>query len=238
MKFTGLIFSAGIAACATVVGGCDVNAQSQSRATQVRDLGGFSSIEASGGIDLRVQQGNEFRVEVTGSDLDSLVTEVRNGTLEIHRERARSGLFGWWDSNEVSVTAPSFESIKASGGSDVSSSGEIRGDSLSVIASGGSDVDIAVAVTNLEIEVSAGSDVDLSGTADTAMLHASAGRDVNGRDFRAREAHIEVSAGSDAILGVQERLFGHASGGSDVVYTGNPQTVDVETSGGSDLVGR
>lgn len=236
MKIGTSVLLAGLAVCSFGVAGCD--SQAQERQREVRDLAGFTGISASGGIDLDVQQGDVFHVEVAGNHLEDLLTEVRDSTLVI-RHRRGSGLFNWWSADaSASVTMPVVESLTASGGSDIVSQGELSGESLSLVASGGSDARISVAVTNLEIEVSGGSDVDLSGTAVSAALIASGGSDLNGRSFRAREVNVVSSGGSDAILGVDDRLTGSASGGSDIVYMGNPATVDVSTSGGSDIVRR
>lgn len=237
MKFSTLMPLVGLIAGSFVLAGCDT--QAQERTSQVRDLAGFRAIEAGGGIELEVRQADDFHVEVSGTDLDDLITEVADGTLRIRHRPGPSRLFRWWGPDaSVSVSLPVIESLAASGGSDTTFRGRISGESLSVVASGGSDVEIDVAVTSLRLMTSGGSDVRLSGTADTAMLHASGGSDLNGRDFLAREVQIETSGGSDAVFGVEERLSGSASGGSDIAYSGNPETVEVSTSGGSDLVRR
>jgi hypothetical protein len=237
MKISGFIPSVGLAAFAFALGGCDTQAQEYQ--SEVRELGGFTAIDAGGGVDVLVRQGSEFRVEITDGDPADLITEVRGDTLEIHPRGGLGGLFGsWGGGHEVSVTLPVIEGLRAGGGSDLSVDGEVSGDRLYVASSGGSDVELRVAVGSLEVEVSGGSDVDLSGTAESAMLHASGGSDLDGSGFAAREASVESSGGSDIVVSVEERLSGSASGGSDIVYSGNPGTVDVDTSGGSDIARR
>lgn len=232
MRGSVFVLSVGLAAGSAVLTGCDT--QAQERQIQTRDLSGFAGIAVSGGIDLELQQGDDFLVEVTGANADDVITEVKDGTLVIHRQ-GRKSLFGWWPGSSATVRLPVLESLAASGGSDVDAADQFHGDRLDVVASGGSDVEITVAVTSLNIEASGGSDFDLSGTADTAVLRASGGSDLNGRSFRAREVQLHTSGGSDSVFGVDERLSGDASGGSDVTYIGNPGTVEVDTSAGSDV---
>jgi Putative auto-transporter adhesin, head GIN domain len=232
MRVSGFVVSVGLVAGSVVLAGCDTQAQEQQ--SQTRDLSGFAGIAASGGIDLKLQQGDDFLVEVTGADADDVITEVQDGTLVIRRQGHKS-LFGWWAGASATVRLPVLESLAASGGSDVKAAGQFNSERLDVIASGGSDVEISVAVTSLNVEASGGSDFDLSGTADTAILRASGGSDLNGRNFRAREVQLHTSGGSDSIFGVDERLSGDASGGSDITYIGNPGTVEVDTSGSSDI---
>lgn len=234
MRISGSIPSVGLAVFACALSGCE--SQAQERESERRDLSGFTSIHAGGGVDLHITQGSEFRVEITDGDPDDLVTEVEGKWLEIHPRGGLGGFFNWGSDQHVSVTLPVLEALQAGGGSDVETSGEIAGDTLQLVSSGGSDIEIRVAVATLEVEVSGGSDVELSGTADLATLQASGGSDLDGTGFRAREVRVHSSGGSDIVIGsVEQRLSGNASGGSDIVYSGSPQTVQVDTSGGSDI---
>jgi hypothetical protein len=233
MRIAAFIPPTGLAVLAAALTGCRSEAQEPQR--EVRELSGFTAIHGGGGVDLHVTLGEEFRVEISDGDPADLITEVKGTTLEIHPRGGLSGFFGWGADHDVSVTLPALEALYADGGTDVEVNGEIGGERLQLAASGGSDIELRVAVASLEVSVSGGSDVELSGQADSAALHASGGSDVDAAGFTARDVRVESSGGSDVSVGVGERLVGSASGGSDVTYGGNPQTVDVDTSGGSDL---
>jgi hypothetical protein len=202
--------------------------------TETRSLEGFDSIAVGGGIDLFVRRGDRFVVEVTAEDLADIVTEVRDGTLQIGRPK-RSGFFSWGDLGSVRVTLPSLASLTASGGSDVDSEGTFSGDQLQLAASGGSDLTIDVSVDTLSVEASGGSDVRLSGSARSAHLESSGGSDLNATQFTADEANVNSSGGSDLAIAVRDKLVANASGGSDVSYTGEPSSVNVNSSGGADV---
>ena len=51
-------------------------------------------------------------------------------------------------------------------------------------------------------------------------------------------ADIQSSGGADIAVGVSEQLVAQASGGSDIVYTGEPAMVSVNASGGADITQR
>lgn len=206
---------------------------------ELRDLRDFHAI-AVHGVDLTVRQGDEFIVDVRGSsDLDALVTEVADGTLEIHRRRGADGFFGLFAPDfAASVTLPRLESLTAGGGADVTVDGLITGEQLSITSSGGSDVRIEVAVNTLNVQSSGGADIRLSGSARAANLQTSGGSDIDGRNFTGATVNVSSSGGSDAYFGVEDELTGTVSGGSDVIYTGEPALVSVNASGGSDLVKR
>jgi hypothetical protein len=66
-------------------------------------------------------------------------------------------------------------------------------------------------------------------------VSSTGGSDLNAGRLTADVADVHSSGGSDLTIAVREKITGDASGGSDVTYTGNPPTVDVDTSGGSDV---
>ncbi len=168
--------------------------------SETRPLDGFNAVAVAvaGGIDLVVRQGQPFRVEVQADDgkLGDVVTEVRSGTLEIRR-RQPSGLFNWGDAGSVNVTLPALVALTASGGSDVETEGAFTSDALKVVASGGSDVVIDVAVGALDVEASGGSDLHLSGTARTARVQSSGGSDLDAGRLTVDDADVQSSGESD-----------------------------------------
>ena len=207
---------------------------------ETRQLAGFDGISVGGGIDLVVRQGEGFLVEVQAPDgeADKIVTEVRAGKLEIRRERSTFSFFDWGDHGSVTVRLPTLKSLTASGGSDVTTEGTITGSRLDLVASGGSDVAIAVAVTDLNVEASGGSDIRLSGTAGSARVQSSGGSDLNASELTAAKADLNSSGGSDLSIAVSDSLVANASGGSDIFYSGNPSSTSVNSSGGSDITRR
>lgn len=202
----------------------------------VRELSGFHSVAIGGGLDLFLSRGETFVVEVeTDEDPSEIITEVRDGTLHVRRDRPWFDWFGDSDEGEVYVTMPTLQALTASGGSDVTVEGSFAGDALRITASGGSDVELDAAVDRVEVQASGGSDVRLTGSARSARLQSSGGSDLDAGRFTADEANVESSGGSDVSIGVRNSISGHASGGSDITYTGQPGSVNVEASGGGDV---
>jgi hypothetical protein len=214
-----------------------VSAPAGAQQRQTRPLTGFDAIEVGGGIDLFVRKGDGFVVEVEASQEDAakIVTEVVGSTLRIGREKTSWGSFDWGDLGSVHVTLPALVSLDASGGSDVEAEGTFSSDKLHVGASGGSDVTIDVAAGELDIDASGGSDLRISGSARSARVESSGGSDLNASALTADEADVESSGGSDLRIAVRQKIVGDASGGSDVTYTGQPTTVNVDTSGGAEV---
>jgi hypothetical protein len=203
---------------------------------ETRPIAGFDAVEVGGGIDLDLRQAQEFLVEVeTDGDLADIVTELRDKTLVIRRQRSRS-FFQWNDDDaRVHVTLPMLVALTASGGSDARTQGNFASENLKLAASGGSDLTIAVSAGSLEATASGGSDLRLSGSARAARIRSSGGSDLDASQLTAEQVDVDSSGGSDVMIAVRNSIVGSASGGSDVIYSGDPRTVDVEASGGSDV---
>lgn len=207
--------------------------------TQIRDLSGFDVIEVGGFVDLTITQGSDYFVEVRGpgESLENLVTEVSGGTLRISQQpkEKRWFRFDLYDDFSVSVTLPELRALHAGGGSDVRTEGSIAAERLEVASSGGSDVWLDVEVTQLQVRTSGGSDTVLTGRADRLDAQSSGGSDLGAGRLEVLEADVRSSGGSDIVLDVTQRLTARASGGSDIHYSGDPQVVDADSSGGADV---
>jgi len=95
---------------------------------------------------------------------------------------------------------------------------------------------VSVVVPSLShLEASGGSDVVGRGEADTMSVDAGGGADVDLSELVVGEMEVDTSGGSDVVVNVTGSVVGDASGGSDVTVVGNPQHVDIETSGGADV---
>lgn len=203
---------------------------------ELRDLTGFTDIVLGGEIELEITQGEVFLVEIeaTADALSGLHTLVDGATLDIHLGSGSDGFFGLFAPDyKVRVTLPELKSLMVQGGAEVDGTNAFTGERLAVVSAGGSEVDLTVAVSSIAIETSDGSDIDLIGTAETATIHVNGGSDFSGIDFVAKDVSVEISGGSESSLTVADRLTGSVSGGSDLVYQGNPATTDVRSSGGA-----
>jgi hypothetical protein len=188
-----------------------------------------------------VEQGDSFLVEVVSpsDDADDVITEIRDDTLVIRRDRSFFNSLNWFGiggrRDSVNVTLPELISLSASGGSNVKGEGTIAADELDISTSGGSDLALKVDADSLEISTSGGSDMTVSGSTDRVRVQTSGGSDLHAGDLEAKEANLTSSGGSDIEITVLERLTATASGGSDIQYRGDPAYVDINDSGGADV---
>ncbi|RZJ74995.1 MAG: DUF2807 domain-containing protein, partial [Flavobacterium sp.] len=140
--------------------------------------------------------------------------------------------------NESIKAYVNFKSIKAliaSGGSDVFTQNNLKADALKLIASGGSDLKLTLAVKDLSLTVSGGSDAELKGSGENLIATASGGSDIDAFAYIVNNAKIAASGGSDANIFVNKALEASASGGSDVSYKGNAALKKTSSSKSGDV---
>ena len=205
---------------------------------QKRNVAGFHGIHIASGIDLYLTQGNEEAVAVSASDpevRDRIVTEVRDGVLEIYMED-HNWHWNWGNQHRKAyVSCKALDMLHASGGSDVYFEGPLKSDRLTMDLSGGSDLHGKMNIGDLTIRQSGGADSYISGTATNLYVHTSGGSDFHGYDLAADNCHVEASGGSDAYVTVNKELTANASGGSDVHYKGNGIVRESHASGSGSI---
>ncbi|RYY95501.1 MAG: DUF2807 domain-containing protein [Alphaproteobacteria bacterium] len=213
--------------------GCVMTEPTESRTFS---LTGFDAIDASGGVNLVLKQGPySIRAEGPKSKLDKLVVEQQGSTLLVRREPMGMSWFGVSTPDLVTVTAPGYTAIHATGGADVEASG-LTQPALTLRTSGGADFDAtSFRIDQLNIESSGGSDVRISGACKSATISASGGADVEGKSFACETATVTASAGSDVEINASIQATGDASSGADIRFFGAPATFNKTESSGGDV---
>jgi hypothetical protein len=219
-----------------------------------RDVGSFDAVAVQSGIHATISIGEPL-VEVKADDnvLSLVVTEVKDGTLEIGFEKNT-----WLMSEakvEVKVRTPKLRAVQASGGAEarVESS---TSSSLSIGASGGAHVSIErTPARELQIRASGGATVEaggldaaeldargsggavlrLEGRAAQAHLSFSGGTDIKAPSLEVDKLSVQGSGGGEAHLKVAQAIKGSLSGGSTLHVGGNPRS-KVNSSGGAEVV--
>ena len=188
-----LLLAAAIAALA--VAGCSVGDDGP-RTTQKRDVAGFTRLDNSDSVDVRVRVGERQRVVVRAGEnvIDDVGTEVRDGTLHVTFDH------DGWDAGDVVVEAsvPKLTGIEAYGSGDIDADGIAAG-AFELRSHGSADISLAGTAGRLALELDGSGDADLGGLATRAARVASSGS--GSADVRADE-RLEVAVdGSGDVQG-------------------------------------
>jgi hypothetical protein len=206
------------------------------------NISNFNGVIVSSGIDLYLTQGTSEKVVLKGTkDLMEKVkvSKTAEGALKFEIERGSSWgnwSFGKDEYVKAYISFKTLNTLIASGGSDVYGKNQFKLKSLTIQASGGSDVKLDLSVSDLKIASSGGSDIFLKGNASSFMVQASGGSDVKAFGLVADELIAKLSGGSDGEFDVEKSITVAASGASDVRYKGAAVKKSISSSGASDVI--
>jgi Putative auto-transporter adhesin, head GIN domain len=210
MRFNRFTFLA-----STAFAALSLTAPGLAQDSEIRDLAGFTAIDANGGFEIQIVQGDSFSVELVGDadDFADIETEIDRGTLEIDQD---TGWFTRRDSLDVvvQVTMPAIEELEFGRGISAAVSG---------IDSG-----------RLEVDASTGTSVRLSGTCGSLEIDASTGTSLNARNLVCARVEVDASTGASVSAHATEASDASASMGASVRIHGNPPSRHASSSmGGS-----
>lgn len=192
----------------------------------------FDKIEASSGVNVFVTQGNpeDIVVETDDNVMKYVITKVENGTLIIKVKRNTNIM----SSIDVKVQMPTISGLKASSGATIETQNTIRGTSLDLKSSSGSDIKAVIEYEAVNCETSSGSTMTVSGKALQLQTNSSSGSDIDANELAANEIFSKASSGSGTRVNPIVKLDAQASSGSTIEYVKMPKTLTKnESSGGS-----
>lgn len=195
----------------------------------------FSDISVSNGIELIVTQSYDFNVTVEASDNlhQYIVTEVSGSNLQIYIKRGV--IFARGSRVKVYVSCPWIGTLSSSGGGKITLDNIRNGSSLFCRVSGGGVLTGDVRAERLNISLSGGSLCSIAGLSESVKINSTGGSKILMNNFITNTCDINISGGGKAELTVHDYLYVFASGGSKVLFSGNPR-VTTTLSGGSAVI--
>lgn len=228
LKIVLVILTIGLVSC-----NGNVNIGSGNIITEKRSITeGFDKIDASTGINVIVTQGNlqEIVVETDDNVMKYVVTKVENGVLIIKLKQNTNTM----SSIDVKVQMPKIAGLEASSGATIDTRNTLRGTSISLKSTSGSDINAMLEYENVSCETSSGSTVTISGKALQLQTNSSSGSDIDANELVTNEAFSKASSGSGTRVNPIVKLDAQASSGSTIEYVKTPKKlIKIESSGGS-----
>lgn len=192
----------------------------------------FTKISASTGVNVIVEQGSPAEVEVETDDnlIEYIVTEVENGTLIVKID----GNIDMMTTINVRVKMETISSLESSSGSSITSKNTLKGTSIALKSSSGSEIEAELEYESVSCESTSGSEIKASGKALRLETKSSSGSEIDASNLAANEVYAQSTSGSSTTVKPILKLDGKASSGSDINYVKEPKSITKdETSGGS-----
>ena len=201
---------------------------------ETRELGEFSKISVSRGMNVYISQGTSSKVVVKADEnlLKVIDTYVDNETLKV---TALKGIRNA-TSNKVYVTVTDLENIKSTSGSNIFSEDSLKTGNLEIKSTAGSNVRLLLESGELIISAAAGSNIFLNGRAKSVTMKATSGSNIKAGDLHAENCDAKVSSGANIWIKVQNGLTAKASSGGNLFYSGEPNPLRVTKSSGGNII--
>lgn len=196
-----------------------------------REVPNFQDLSTKGSINVEIQPGENYTVKIVGDEniIPYVMTEVRNGTLEIYFQDKVSISRG---NIKVMVSAPFLNNIETAGSGNISSTGIISNNQMITITSKGSgNADLQVYAPAIKLRGSGSGVFTLSGQTKDMDCVLSGSGDLDSKDLKAENVKVRISGSSNARLFAAADLSATISGSGNIFYWGNPALSEVKISG-------
>ncbi len=194
----------------------------------------FKGIKAENGLDVLVQQAPESSVTVIADDnfQQHISTKVINGILVISSEYR-----GYIDvkMKKIVVTMPRIESITTSSGATFNSRNTIKSNALTLKATSGSSLHIALESSKTICEASSGSSVTLDGKTIALETASSSGSSIAAEKLLSNDIIASASSGSTIDIYPLVSLTAEASSGGNINYHNVPKNLNKKSSSGGGI---
>ena len=220
-----------IAAFMLMISSCNMISGNGNIRSEKRNTGDFKSVKTSGSIDVEINSGDTYAVTVEDDDnlLPYIVTEVNDGTLDIHYKNNTSINN---DHAKVYVTAPSLDKVVVSGSTDVDIRDVLKNSQkIEMSISGSGNIKGAVDAPAISVEVSGSGNVDLKGSTKDFDCSVSGSGDINCGKLQSENATVKIMGSGNAHVFASVHLTASTFGSGDVYYGGKPSNPEIHTTG-------
>lgn len=207
--------------------------ESFAQESETRTIGPFSGVKVTEGIDVYLKKGDKesVRVEVTGTKIENIITEVSGSYLRVHM---RDGGYRGKIDAKVYVTYRKVDKLSASSAGSIFSESTIEADDMEVSASSAGSIEITVKAESVESSASSAGQIELQGKTNSLEIDASSAGQIDAYDLEAKKVSAQASSAGTLKVNATEELEARASSGGNIRYHGNPnKSITDSSSGGS-----
>ncbi len=206
-----------------------VSAQENNQNLKEYQLPPFTGIDAGSLSNVYITMGTIQSIKIEKDDEDELNTRfnVRNGILIIRNSLDASD--NQMNNEKIYISCINLEYLKASGVSKIKSQNLIKSESLNIIVSGASKIDLNIEVNDLTSDISGASKLTLKGNALHHTANLSGASKMNANELLVLSMNIEGSGVAKANINVKNKLTGEMTGVSSINFTNKPDTFLLST---------
>ena len=201
--------------------------------SQTREVGSFSGVKATEGIDVYLKKGDKemVKVVVDGTDPSNIITEVSGSYLKVHRKEGRYRNID----AKVYVTYVNLDKLSASSAGSIFSEETIEARTMEISVSSAGSVELTLDAGSVEVSSSSAGDVELKGKVRSLTAEASSAGEIDAYDLEAGEVEAVAASAASVKVSVKESLEARASTAGSIRYRGNPDRSNTNSSSGGSV---
>ncbi len=221
------------AIAALFTAGLSFQAEAQALKTETRKIGSFTGLKTSGNYTILLKKSSEEKVEMIGPEeqVNRVITEVNGDQLSIREKTDGKD----WSSGKKGITITvwykELNSLSSSGSSEISNEEPLNSDKLDISASGSGEIELDVICKDVKASVSGSAEIELKGKTESLLVNVSGSGEVEAFELAAETVTASVSGSGTIETRPSKLLNGRVSGSGDILYVGDPATLDIKTSG-------
>jgi len=198
------------------------------QAQNLRSLDDFDELNVTGNIEVVLAEGNAEAASLETENIpeDEITIKVVNGVLKV---RVYDSVFYKDEQIKVYVTYRSLRAVRGNAGAIIHNKGVLESGELLVRAGAGAQVDLRVALQQLDAGASEGGQLTLEGECEEQKVTASTGGIYSGLDLECSHSYVKANTGGQAEVVARETLEAAANTGGRVRYRGNPETTSFKS---------
>jgi hypothetical protein len=191
----------------------------------------FTKIETSEAIAVEIEQAENNSIEVeTDSNLQNYVkTTISNGVLKISLDKNMIIC----EELIVRVKIKQLNGIETTSASSIKSVNTIKGNSLNIIATSASEIDLEAEYETITIDASSTGNVNIKGKTLKLETNASSASSIDASELMSNEVFAKTSSASDIKVYAIVKLDAKAESAGTIASVKRPRELrNEETSGG------
>lgn len=219
-----------ILSCITLIVAYPTVAQT---AEETRPLAAFNAVQISSGIDANLVKGDTHSIEITSSglELSRVESTVTNRVLELKI----SGISPKASSVKATITYVNIEEVSASTSAKAFIKDPISEKTVKLYAATSSYIEAEVNAQDLVVDAQTNAKIFVTGTATNLDFSAYTNSEIDGEKLVTENASVKINTNAKGSFHVNESISGTAATRGRVVYSGDPNIVDIKTNTGGSI---
>lgn len=204
-------------------------------ANDVRKLDSFDGIGISIHADVFYTQGNSHEIRIEGSERDvkDLITEVRDGFLQVKFDNYRIR----HDKLTLYITSSKLESVKLSGSGNFNIEKPLSSEEMELVISGSGDIFLhQLSADEVDVKISGSGNIHLEkGSGDELDVKISGSGKLLAENFEVSECSAAISGSGSVRITAKDELEAKMSGSGKVYYKGDPKVNSISSGSGKTI---